>query len=130
MTKKKVVFDMPTYEYICENCKNSTEEFRTFAQGHLEKCPTCKKNKLIQVFSGGIISYVKGGETLGQISDQNFKREGGKIKEKIAKEKEEADNKLPWWRSGKIKGLEKQDKILNVDKIKNVRKYIDKGEKK
>lgn len=121
---------MPTYEYTCENCNALTEQFRTFAEGHLEKCPSCKKNKLVQIFSGGIIGYVKGGETIGQISEQNFKREGGKIKEKIAKEKEEADNKLPWWRSGKVKGLEKQDKILNVDKIKNIRKYIDKGEKK
>lgn len=129
MKKKRVGFDMPTYEYKCENCNNLIEEFRTFAQGHLEKCPACKKNKLFQVFSGGIISYVKGGETIGHISDANFKREGGKIKEKLAKEKQEADDKLPWWRSGKIKGLEKQEKPLNLDKISNKNDYITKGKK-
>ena len=63
------------------------------------------------------------------ISDANFKREGGKIKEKIAKEKQEADDKLPWWRSGKIKGLEKQEKPINLDKISNKNDYITKGKK-
>ena len=120
---------MPTYQYQCENCLYSFEKEQSFSEEHIKKCPSFKKNNLYQVFSGGLMNYVKGGETIGHISDANFKREGGKIKEKIAKEKQEADDKLPWWRSGKIKGLEKQEKPINLDKISNKNDYITKGKK-
>lgn len=120
---------MPTYQYNCAACNHCFEKEQSFSETLVKKCPVCKKNEVNQIYSGGVINYVKGGNTIGHISDENFKREGGKIKEKIAKEKEESDSKLPWWRSGKVKGLEKQEKIIKLDKIKNVKKYIEKGEK-
>lgn len=120
---------MPTYEYKCEKCLRVFEKFQSFSEKSLIKCPSCKKNSLIKIISGGVLGFVKGGNTLGQISEANAKREGGKLKEDIAKRLEEADSKLPWWRSGKTKGLNKEDKIINLSKIKSIKNYIEKGEK-
>ncbi len=48
---------MPTYDYVCEACQHSFEEFQSMTAEHLKKCPECKKNKLKRLIGmgGGII---------------------------------------------------------------------------
>ena len=121
---------MPTYEFSCEKCKHSFEIFLSFSDKHPLKCPKCKKGKINQVFDGNTIICIKGGNTIGQIGEANWKKHGGKLKEEMAKKKEESESNIPWWRSGKIKGLDKSEKPLNLSKIKNVKNYIEKGDKK
>ena len=120
---------MPTYEFSCEKCEHNFEIYLSFSQKHPKKCPKCKKGKVNQVFDGNTIICVKGENTLGQIGEKNWKKHGSKIKEDIAKDQEQQDKKLPWWRSGDVKGLKKERKPIDVSKIKDVKRYIEKGEK-
>lgn len=120
---------MPTYEFSCDKCGYNFELYLSFSDKHPCKCPKCKKKSLNQVFDGNTIICVKGGNSMGHIGESNWKKDGGKIKEKMAKEQEESDAKLPWWRSGKTKGLAKERKPIDVSKIKDVKRYIEKGEK-
>ena len=48
---------MPTYDYVCEACQHSFEEFQSMTADILKKCPECKKNKLKRLIGigGGII---------------------------------------------------------------------------
>lgn len=121
---------MPTYEFCCEKCKHNFELYLSFYEKHPNKCPKCKKGVLNQVFTGDTIICIKGENTIGQIGESNWKKHGGKIKEEMAKKKEEKESKLPWWRSGKVKGLEKSEKTIDLSKIKNLNNYIERGEKK
>jgi hypothetical protein len=97
--------------------------------------------------SQGQVSIVYGSPTtIGQQAELNAKRLG---KEKMEQVKEEMRNrprpdftgklpkgaklnttksKTPWWREGKVAGLKKMDKPLDLDKVKDTRKYIDTGE--
>ena len=52
---------MPTYEYQCSSCNHSLEEFQSFNDKPLEKCPKCAKNTLQKVVSGGLGFSIKGG---------------------------------------------------------------------
>ena len=120
---------MPYYEFSCDSCEYTFEVKLSYTDKHPTKCPKCKKEKLYQVFDGNTVVCMKGGDTIGQVGEANWKKKGGKIKEQMQKKQEEADAKLPWWRSGKTKGFEKNRKPLDLSKIKDVKKYIEKGEK-
>ena len=41
---------MPTYEYHCDACEHNFDEFQSFSEKPLKKCPKCKKSKLRRVF--------------------------------------------------------------------------------
>src|SRR5262245_26947067 len=51
---------MPTYEYRCEGCEHEFEEFQSFNDEPLKKCPQCKKNKLRRLFGTGAAIVFKG----------------------------------------------------------------------
>jgi len=48
---------MPTYEYRCNACDNTWEEFQSIKAEPTKKCPKCKKAKAERIISagGGII---------------------------------------------------------------------------
>ncbi len=119
---------MPYYEFSCESCSYNFEIKLSFSESHPTKCPKCKKKKLIQIYDGNTIVCMKGGDTIGHIGESNWKKSGGKIKEKMQKNKEIKESKIPWWRSGKVSGLSKKEKPLNLSKIKNINRYIETGE--
>jgi len=58
---KKVIINMPTYEYRCDACGHELEELQSFSAVPLKKCPKCKKNKLERLISGGGGFIFKGG---------------------------------------------------------------------
>ena len=51
---------MPTYEYICEGCGNTFDEFQSITEKPLKKCPKCGKLKLRRGFGGGAAILFKG----------------------------------------------------------------------
>ena len=51
---------MPTYDYICNDCKKMHEYFQSMSDNPLTKCPECKKNSLRREISGGTGLIFKG----------------------------------------------------------------------
>ena len=51
---------MPTYEYECESCQHSFEEFQSMSDKALRKCPQCGKLKLRRLIGAGAGIIFKG----------------------------------------------------------------------
>jgi putative FmdB family regulatory protein len=51
---------MPTYDYECDACGHTFEEWQSFKDDPLTKCPACKKKKLRRLFGGGAAVIFKG----------------------------------------------------------------------
>ena len=51
---------MPTYEYKCEACNHTFEQWQSFSEEVLTKCPQCKKKKLTRLFGSGAAILFKG----------------------------------------------------------------------
>jgi putative FmdB family regulatory protein len=51
---------MPTYEYVCGNCKHRFEQFQSITAKSLRKCPQCGKNKLKRLLGCGSGVIFKG----------------------------------------------------------------------
>jgi putative FmdB family regulatory protein len=51
---------MPTYDYVCQACNHSFDEFQTMTEPPLKKCPKCGKNKLQRLFGTGAAVLFKG----------------------------------------------------------------------
>lgn len=51
---------MPTYEYECDACGYTFEEFQAMSAQPLKKCPKCAKNKLTRLIGAGAGIIFKG----------------------------------------------------------------------
>jgi putative FmdB family regulatory protein len=51
---------MPTYEYQCDACEHNFDEFQSFSEEPLKKCPKCGKKKLRRVYGPGAAILFKG----------------------------------------------------------------------
>jgi putative FmdB family regulatory protein len=51
---------MPTYEYECDACGHTFEEFQSMSDAALRKCPKCKKMKLQRLIGSGAGIIFKG----------------------------------------------------------------------
>lgn len=51
---------MPTYDYICEACKNAWEEFQPITAKPTKKCPKCGKAKAKRQIGPGAGIIFKG----------------------------------------------------------------------
>src|SRR6187401_2454285 len=51
---------MPTYDYQCDACGHTFEEFQSFSEKTLKKCPACKKSKLRRLLGTGAAIIFKG----------------------------------------------------------------------
>lgn len=51
---------MPTYEYTCDACEHRFDEFQSFSEPPLKKCPECGKPKLRRLFGAGAAIVFKG----------------------------------------------------------------------
>lgn len=51
---------MPTYDYECDACGHTFEEWQSFKDEPLTQCPACKKKKLRRLFGGGAAIIFKG----------------------------------------------------------------------
>lgn len=109
---------MPTYEYECESCNHRMEQRQSMKDKPLRKCPSCRKNKLTRIISGGMGFYDMTPKTLGGIADRNARdlRKAGMMPPSKAKRKP-----APWWRKDKDK--------IDYDVLRNPRRYVATGEK-
>lgn len=51
---------MPTYDYRCDACAHTFEEFQSFSEKQLKKCPQCGKSKLRRLLGTGAAILFKG----------------------------------------------------------------------
>ena len=51
---------MPTYEYICDNCKHKFERFQSIKSRPIRKCPECGKLKVQRLIGAGAGVIFKG----------------------------------------------------------------------
>ncbi len=51
---------MPTYDYDCDACDHTFEEFQMMSEDALKKCPQCKKKKLRRLIGTGAAIIFKG----------------------------------------------------------------------
>lgn len=51
---------MPTYEYQCDACDHNFDEFQSYSEPVLTKCPKCGKKKLRRLFGTGTAVIFKG----------------------------------------------------------------------
>jgi putative FmdB family regulatory protein len=51
---------MPTYDYVCDACEHAFEEFQSFNDEVLIKCPRCGRKKLRRLFGSGAAILFKG----------------------------------------------------------------------
>jgi putative FmdB family regulatory protein len=51
---------MPTYDYECDACGHTFEEFQSMTEEPLKKCPQCKKKKLRRLLGTGAAIIFKG----------------------------------------------------------------------
>ena len=51
---------MPTYEYHCDACEHTFDEFQSMSDKPLKKCPKCGKLKLRRAFGIGAAVLFKG----------------------------------------------------------------------
>ena len=51
---------MPTYEYRCDACGHTFEQFQSITADSIRKCPVCGKNKVKRLISTGAGLIFKG----------------------------------------------------------------------
>lgn len=51
---------MPTYDYLCENCRHEFERFQSITANPIRKCPKCNKNGVKRLLGSGSGIIFKG----------------------------------------------------------------------
>jgi putative FmdB family regulatory protein len=51
---------MPTYDYVCDGCGHTFEEFQYFSEQPLKDCPQCHEARLRRLFGTGAAVLFKG----------------------------------------------------------------------
>lgn len=81
---------MPTYDYVCDGCQHAFEQWQSFHDEALKKCPKCKKAKLRRLFGGGAAILFKGS---GFYETDYNRSESYKSSEKAEKESAKPETK-------------------------------------
>lgn len=87
---------MPTYDYVCETCSHELKDiYQSFKEDALTKCPECGKDSLIRVIYGGLATFVKNVNTIGQLADKNWNSMGRYQRSEIEQQKKDAKEESP-----------------------------------
>lgn len=66
---------MPTYDYACDACKHTWEEFQPITAKPTKKCPNCKKQKAKRLIGAGAGLLFKGsGFYITDYRSSNYKK--------------------------------------------------------
>jgi putative FmdB family regulatory protein len=60
MKRPRRIIDMPTYEYICDNCHYEFEHFQSIKARPIRKCPKCGKLSVQRLIGAGAGIIFKG----------------------------------------------------------------------
>jgi putative FmdB family regulatory protein len=137
---------MPTYEYICDNsnCCYNFEIQQSMSEDSLIECPECGNPTLRKKF-GTPFCFAKGEPTtVGHAAARNTENMGkyeydDRIAQRKARIRQASDKlieetrasniqhtgELPWWRSGKVPGLPKEEKPISIEKANKIAKELD-----
>ena len=75
---------MPTYDYICNECKKTFEYFQSMSADPFTYCSECKKDSLRRIISGGTGLIFKGsGYYLTDYKNKKTKKSSDKKDNKI-----------------------------------------------
>ncbi len=85
---------MPTYEYVCDACAHSFDEFQTFSDEPLTKCPACGKKRLRRLFGTGSAILFKG-SGFYQTDYRSDSYKAGEKKEREAQKSSETTTSTP-----------------------------------
>lgn len=132
---------MPTYQYECRNCQHELEQYQSFKDEPLVKCPKCKKNELFKVVTGGH-GFFLSNRTVGAIADKNDAKFSKDFKQHLKKKnsqkkdvlsphlqdgasitKPKESTKKPWF----AKDQKVSDKKLKAASPQEQLNYIEKG---
>jgi putative FmdB family regulatory protein len=84
---------VPTYQYLCEDCKYEFEKFQNITAGPLRKCPKCGKNRVKRLIGTGAGVIFKGsGFYQTDYRSESYKNAEKKDKE-VTTEKKPAESK-------------------------------------
>ena len=88
---------MPTYDYECDACGHTFEEFQSISADVLVKCPKCGKKKLRRLFGTGAAIVFKGSGfyQTDYRSDSYKKAAAADKKSAETKSAEKKDSKAP-----------------------------------
>ena len=139
---------MPTYEFSCQSCGHEHELVQSITLPLPERCPACGSVAYGQVYTGGMFCSCKQDPTtVGQQAEINERREGRtRMQELVGRKKEVREQKakaraeklrktggtpiplsgedgIPFWRAG----LPDESKPLNLNRVKDTKKYIETG---
>ena len=64
---------MPTYHYRCKSCSYEFEELQRISEEPLKVCPSCKKETVVRILSGGAGLVFKG----SGFYQTDYKKSGG-----------------------------------------------------
>jgi putative FmdB family regulatory protein len=113
---------MPLYEYFCNQCGHQEEVFQKMKDAPLTACPACQRETYQKAISlpSGKVRECKSAAELGLTIPSE---------EQMAQKKAQKEARTPWWRSGKVEGLPKKDKPVDVTKI-DTDHYVQTGEER
>jgi putative FmdB family regulatory protein len=87
---------MPRYDYVCENCSHELSDvFQSFKEDALTQCPECGKSTLSRVIYGGLGTFIKNTNTIGQLADKNWSNMGHYKRSEIEQERKDSQPENP-----------------------------------
>jgi putative FmdB family regulatory protein len=86
---------MPTYDYQCDACGHAFEEWQSFHDAELTKCPQCKKKKLRRLLGAGAAVIFKGGGFYETDYRSESYKSAAKAETEAAKPKDDAKPEKP-----------------------------------
>lgn len=85
---------MPTYEYACDACAHTFEEFQSISAAPLKKCPGCGKSRLRRLIgTGGGVIFKGSGFYVTDYRSDSYKQAADQEKPKAAEAKPDAKEK-------------------------------------
>jgi putative FmdB family regulatory protein len=86
---------MPTYDYVCDQCGHSFEDFHSITEAPKKKCPECGKLKLRRLIGPGAAVIFKGSGFYQTDYRSSSYKKGAEAAEKSKTGKSDAKTKEP-----------------------------------